>query len=78
VEAENGSNSDSFVLQNISLSNNLTPIVSTVRNKVTADRGEGHDCDYCKTFMNLGTAICPNCGNLLNLRLHIERIENVL
>lgn len=77
-EAENESDSDSLVLQNISPSKNLTPVISNVRNEIATDRGERQDCDYCKIFINLGTAICPNCGNLLNLRPQMERIANVL
>ncbi|EMR74243.1 hypothetical protein MCGE09_00304 [Thaumarchaeota archaeon SCGC AB-539-E09] len=77
-ESEIKSNSDSLFLQNIPSNNNLTPVVLTVRNKIVEDVRERYDCDYCKIFKNLGTVICPNCGTLLNLRSHIDRIANVL
>jgi rRNA maturation endonuclease Nob1 len=77
-EAEIESDSNRLVLQNISLSQNLEPVVLTVRNEIATDNGEIQECDYCKIFINLGTAVCPNCGTPLNLSPHIERVANVL
>ena len=77
-EAKNESDSDRLVLHNISPSKNLTTVISNVRNEIAKDSGERQKCDYCKAFKNLGTAVCPNCGNPLNLSPHIERVANGL
>jgi len=39
------------------------------------DRGDNNrkqmqGCNYCQGFYNVGTAVCPNCGEVLNLKLH--------
>lgn len=77
-EAEIESDSNKLVLQNTSQSQYLGPVILNVRNEIAKDDGERQKCDYCKVFKNLGTAVCPNCGNPLNLSPHIERVANVL
>lgn len=77
-ETEIESDSNRLVLQNISQIKNLEPVILNVKNEIAKDNGERQKCDYCKVFKNLGTAVCPNCGNPLNLSPHIERVANVL
>ena len=77
-ETEIESDSNRLVLQNISQIKNLEPVILNVRNEIAKDNGERQKCDYCKVFKNLGTAVCPNCGNPLNLSPQIERVANVL
>jgi hypothetical protein len=38
-------------------------------NRVMNDGKQMQGCNYCLAFYNVGTAICPNCGGLLNLNL---------
>jgi hypothetical protein len=33
------------------------------------NREESEGCPYCALFKDLGTAVCPNCGRPLNIRL---------
>jgi rRNA maturation endonuclease Nob1 len=77
-EAENESDSNRLVLQNISQSQNLEPVIVNVRNEIARDNGERQKCDYCKVFKNLGNVVCPNCGNPLNMSPYIKRVANVL
>ena len=38
-------------------------------NRVVKDGKQIKGCNYCLSFYKIGTAICPNCGGLLNLNL---------
>jgi len=38
-------------------------------NRVVNEGKQMQGCNYCLAFFNVGTAICPNCGGLLNLNL---------
>jgi len=42
-------------------------IESDIRPLLNREEAEG--CPYCALFKDLGTAVCPNCGRPLNLRL---------
>jgi hypothetical protein len=33
------------------------------------NREEAEGCPYCALFKDLGTAVCPNCGRPLNIRI---------
>ena len=33
------------------------------------NREEAEGCPYCPLFKDLGTAVCPNCGKPLNIRI---------
>lgn len=33
------------------------------------NREETEGCPYCALFKDLGTAVCPNCGRPLNIRI---------
>lgn len=39
-------------------------------NRGINNRNQIQGCNYCQNFYNVGTAICPNCGELLNLKIH--------
>ena len=32
-------------------------------------KGASDGCQYCSIFRDIGTAVCPNCGRPLNLRI---------
>lgn len=46
-------------------------VIKTVFNKdITYSVTEKRDlCNHCEEFKNLGFAVCPNCGNPLNISL---------
>ena len=43
--------------------------------RVVNDGKQMQGCNYCLAFYNVGTAICPNCGSLLNLNLQFDNVK---
>ena len=76
-EVINKLDSDLLVQQEIPLRQSSKQFESNIRNRTLTEKEEVHNCEYCKIFKNLGTAICPNCGELLNLRPQLEKINAV-
>ena len=46
--------------EDIELKSDIRPLLN---------REEVEGCPYCALFKDLGTAVCPNCGRPLNIRL---------
>jgi hypothetical protein len=44
-------------------------------NRVVNDEKQMQGCNYCLSFYNVGTAICPNCGGPLNLNLQLDKVN---
>jgi len=76
-EVINKLDSDLLVQQEIPLRQSSKQFESNIRNRTLTEKEEVQNCEYCKIFKNLGTAICPNCGELLNLRPQLEKINAV-
>jgi len=76
-EVVKGPDSNQLVQQALSPSQNAEPVESSIRTLTVTDKGETLDCEYCKIFKNLNTAVCPNCGSLLNLRPQLDKIKAV-
>lgn len=43
--------------------------------RVINDEKQMQGCNYCLAFLKVGTAICPNCGKLLNLNLQLNGVK---
>jgi len=76
-EVVKGPDSNQLVQQGLSPSQNAEPVESSIRTLTVTNKGETLNCEYCKIFKNLSTAVCPNCGNLLNLRPQLDKIKAV-
>jgi hypothetical protein len=76
-EVVNKLDSDLLVKQELPLRKSSKQFESNIRNRTLTEKEEVQNCEYCKIFKNLGTAVCPNCGGLLNLRSQLENINVV-
>lgn len=76
-DALKGPDSNLLVQQGLSSSQDAEPIESSIRTPTVTNKGETLNCEYCKIFKNLNTAVCPNCGSLLNIRPQVDKIKAV-
>lgn len=76
-EVVKGPDSDQIDKQGLSASQNTEPVESSIRTPTVSNKVETLNCEYCKIFKNLNTAVCPNCGSLLNLSPQLDKIKAV-
>ena len=62
---EEGESVDDFRLppEEVEIKDDIRPLLQ---------KGASDGCQYCSIFRDIGTAVCPNCGKPLNLRIILK------
>jgi hypothetical protein len=62
---EEGESVDDFRLppEEVEIKDDIRPLLQ---------KGASDGCQYCSIFRDIGTAVCPNCGRPLNLRIILK------